>query len=90
MTTSINLQVKPALMTPSINLQVKPALMTTSIILQVIPSSDAISMPSISLTNFCHIEDFLTKKNPNYEWYSGRLLNNKLTDIPREKLTISK
>ncbi|CAG2238317.1 ALK [Mytilus edulis] len=48
------------------------------------------TLSSISLSTFCNIEEFLTKKNPNYEWYNGRILNNKLIEIPREKLTISK
>ncbi|VDI47154.1 anaplastic lymphoma kinase [Mytilus galloprovincialis] len=47
------------------------------------------TLSSISLSTFCNIEEFLTKKNPNYEWYNGRILNNKLIEIPREKLTIS-
>ncbi|XP_063436511.1 ALK tyrosine kinase receptor-like [Mytilus trossulus] len=47
------------------------------------------TLSSISLSAFCNIEEFLTKKNPNYEWYNGRILKNKLIEIPREKLTIS-
>jgi len=36
-----------------------------------------------------YFQNVLTKKNPNYEWYSGRLLNFNIKDIPRDKLIFS-
>lgn len=36
-----------------------------------------------------HFQNVLTKKNPNYEWYSGRLLNFNIKDIPKDKLIFS-